>query len=126
MCLKKVESPLAFLAKFLQPAMLSTADTLVPARFLVMTSHFMATIMVAWTMDGNIRAAMPLGDLTHYELYQVSLWLAIGLSWFCFLTESIGLFSGITLFNRGSNSLLVALHTAATVSLSLFIMNGWN
>ena len=45
----------------------SSADTVIPTRFLLTTSHFLATIMVYVTRDVYIRAALPLFDLTDYS-----------------------------------------------------------
>ncbi|KAJ3413657.1 hypothetical protein HDV05_007725 [Chytridiales sp. JEL 0842] len=53
--------------------MRTTAEVLIPVRFLTTIGHFMATIMVFYTKDANIRRSMPLRDLSMYNNYNTSL-----------------------------------------------------
>ncbi|KAI8916892.1 transmembrane protein [Entophlyctis helioformis] len=103
-----------------------TADTMVPARFLVTTSHFMATIMAYMTRDGNIKTALPINSTVDYTAFSQSLTAAIAFSWILFVADFVGLFSGITMFSTRTNALHIAAHAAGTITLSFYISEGWH
>ncbi|KAI8618623.1 transmembrane protein [Chytriomyces sp. MP71] len=106
--------------------MRTTSETLFPVRFLATVGHFMATIMVFYTKDGNLIRAMPLRDISQYDAFNASFVAALALTWICFSLEFAGMFLGLTLFNSGMNLIYILAHISATISLSFFITEAWN
>ncbi|KAI8903131.1 transmembrane protein, partial [Gorgonomyces haynaldii] len=104
--------------------MLQTHDTLIPARFLLLTSHFIASVMVYQTRDANVRLSAPLNaDPTPFDN---SIKTAVALSWMAFMVEYFGLFYGKTLFRPMHNLIYVLCHAAGTVAACLHVMATWN
>ncbi|KNC97876.1 uncharacterized protein SPPG_09416 [Spizellomyces punctatus DAOM BR117] len=104
----------------------TTADALLPARFLTTIAHFITTLMVFFTKDIYVRAALPIGDSSQYASYDNSLTAALALSWVCFAIELFGLFSGMTTFNQGAGTLYLWAHTAGIIALIFFVLEGWH
>ncbi|KAL5033827.1 hypothetical protein RTP6_001734 [Batrachochytrium dendrobatidis] len=76
--------------------------------------------------DGNIMAALPISSTLDYKSFNQSIVAALVLSWICFATEFIGLFSGRTMFSAVSNTINICAHATGTIALCLFITEGWH
>lgn len=103
----------------------STANTLVPARFLTTVGHLLASIMLYVTRGGNIRASLPLNDSFNFGAYNASVTAALALTWVCFAIEFAGLFLGLSMFLSKANSLYVCAHFTAIILCCIFMTQAW-
>ncbi|ORX65767.1 hypothetical protein BCR32DRAFT_297671 [Anaeromyces robustus] len=105
----------------------TAAGTIIPSRFLATIAHIIASIMVFITKEGNIRHSLPLVTTQQsYSYVNKKLTVYIILSWFCFVVELFGFFSGITMFNGKANIIHSFLHAIATILISCFIIERWH
>jgi uncharacterized phage infection (PIP) family protein YhgE len=98
---------------------------LIPARFLLLVSHLVATLIVMQTKDAYIFSSLSLGDMTNYNQFNTSMIVAIALSLICFAIEFMGLLIGISLFRPVPNTIYIFSHFSGTIALSLFISGTW-
>jgi hypothetical protein len=103
----------------------NTSDTLIPARFLLLVSHLVATLIIVQTKDAYIFSSLPLADISNYNQYNTSLISAITLSLICFVVEFMGLFIGVSLFRPVPNTIYIFSHFSGTIISSLFIASSW-
>jgi hypothetical protein len=85
-------------------------DTLIPARFMLLLSHFMATIMVSLTkvswsnQDSNIYQSLALTDTKNYHILKTSLTISLILCWICFGVEVLTMLFGLSMFSKPLNA----------------------
>lgn len=101
----------------------SAADTLIPARFLLLTSHFIATVIIANTKDTYIWSSLLVGAGS-YDSLNASLVASLVVSFLCFIVELGLLLYGATLFKRLSIVGILA-HFCGTVASCLMIVGAW-
>ncbi|KAI8900945.1 transmembrane protein [Globomyces pollinis-pini] len=105
--------------------MLSVTNTLLPTRFLLTISHILFVIMVSFTKDANVLASIPLGDLSNFQAVNSSIQAALGLTWIGFFIEMVGIFYGLSIFQKRLNTLYILAHASASICLSMFVSDIW-
>ncbi|XP_053320513.1 transmembrane protein 107 isoform X2 [Spea bombifrons] len=105
---------------------MSAISSLVPSRFLTLTAHLVIVITIFWSRENNVLACLPI-DYTpeEYSSRDTELIVALSVTLGMFAVEFAGFLSGISMFNNSQSLISVALHCAASVSLSLFVSQKW-
>ncbi|XP_068426932.1 transmembrane protein 107 like isoform X1 [Clinocottus analis] len=105
---------------------MSAVSSLVPARFLTITAHFVIVVTIFWSRENNVKACLPL-DFTQeqYDDEDTKLVVALAVTLGLFAIELAGFFSGVSMFNCSQGLLSLAVHCGASVSLSFFVFEKW-
>ncbi|XP_066905282.1 transmembrane protein 107-like isoform X1 [Halyomorpha halys] len=102
------------------------ADSLIPARFLILLANLIILILALWTRDGNVVASLPY-EFEEEEYYFKDKELIVGLSLgIAFIgVEFIGFFSGISMFKPSIGLLSIFLHGLSCVLTSQWLIHSW-
>nr|XP_038029538.1 transmembrane protein 107-like [Anas platyrhynchos] len=101
---------------------------LVPARFLILTAHLVALGMAAGARDTHsprLAAHRVLSGGVHARV-DTELLCALGLAALLLAIEFGGFFMGVSMFHRGQGLFSVGAHAAASITLGLALMDGWD
>ncbi|CAL8329118.1 unnamed protein product [Lota lota] len=105
---------------------MSVISSLVPARFLTITSHLVIVITIFWSRDNNVKAGLPLDfSQEQYDKEDANLIIGLSVTLGLFAIELGGFFSGVSMFNCSQGLLSLAVHCIASVSLSFFVFEQW-
>nr|XP_002130259.1 transmembrane protein 107-like isoform X1 [Ciona intestinalis] len=103
------------------------AQSLVPARFLVLIAHLVIVITMFWSLDINLPACLPASFTTaQYNEKQTLLIVLLSITLGMFLIELGGFVSGFSMFNQSQSLLSIAAHAGACVSLSFYLFDAWD
>merc|ERR1711988_443888 len=102
-------------------------SVLLPARFLTMVAHFLATVQVQWAKRDNIQRALPM-DYTQaqYDDLDEGVTGMFSLAMICFVVQALCFFFGFSMFSTGLNFLNITCHFCGGVLTSLFILSAWH
>nr|XP_038031345.1 transmembrane protein 107-like [Anas platyrhynchos] len=96
-------------------------------RFLTLMAHLVALGRVAWARDTPVRASLPLEfSAEEYARVNTELLCALGLAAVLLAIEFGGFFMGVSMFHRGQGLFSVGAHAAASITLGLALMDGWD
>lgn len=103
------------------------ASGLVPARFLLLTSHLVLCLTLLMSREESVLACLPL-DYTELEFSRRDTELAAGLGVAVGLIgiELAGFLSGISMFSPVQSLLSIGLHGTATVAMAYLILDLWD
>ncbi|XP_065509544.1 transmembrane protein 107 [Caloenas nicobarica] len=106
---------------------MSPRGSLVPARFLVLTAHLVVLVLLVWGPEPHVLASLPLEfSAQEHEraerLLGGALWGSLGLLG----VELVGFFSGVSMFHAGQGLLSLGAHAAATLTLTLAVLERWD
>ncbi|XP_030226546.1 transmembrane protein 107 isoform X2 [Gadus morhua] len=105
---------------------MAVISSLVPARFLTITSHLVIVITIFWSRDNNVKAGLPLDfSQEQYDKEDANLVVGLSVTLGLFAIELGGFFSGVSMFNCSQGLLSLAVHCSASVSLSFFVFQQW-
>ncbi|CAH2272703.1 transmembrane 107 isoform X1 [Pelobates cultripes] len=101
-------------------------SSLVPSRFLTLTAHLVIVITIFWSRENNVLACLPVTyTQQEFSSRDTELIVALSVTLGMFAIEFAGFLSGLSMFNNTQSLLSVAVHCAASVSLSLFVSQKW-
>ena len=102
-------------------------STIVPTRFLCTVGHLIAIWMISYTKAANIQAGLSIDyTTTQYNTANTSVNWAIGLHFFCFTIEFLGLFTGISLYSPAIHIFDIFAHFFGALILSWSIIDSWH
>jgi len=103
------------------------ASGLIPARFLLLTSHLVLCITLLMAREESVLACLPL-EFTQVEFDRRDAELAAGLGVAVGLIgiEMVGFLSGLSMFSPGQALLSIGLHGTATVAMAYLILDMWD
>ncbi|XP_075062569.1 transmembrane protein 107 isoform X2 [Mixophyes fleayi] len=105
---------------------MAAISSLVPSRFLTLTSHLVIVITIFWSRENNVLACLPVGyTQDQYNAADTELIVALSVTLGMFVIELAGFLSGVSMFNNTQSVLSLAAHCSASVSLSLFVTQAW-
>ena len=100
---------------------------LVPARFLSMLGHFLATLLVFFSYRDNIVVALRFEyDSDEYDRAKASVVAAMVLTCICLAVQAAGFFSGFTMFDVSLAMMHCICHVTASVLLSVVVIEKWH
>ncbi|XP_075868943.1 transmembrane protein 107 like [Nelusetta ayraudi] len=106
---------------------MSAVDSLVPARFLTIISHFVIVVTIFWSRDNNIKSSLPLEyTQEQYDNEDRNLVVALAITIGMFAIELAGFFSGVSMFNCSQGLLSIGVHASASVALLFFLFEQWD
>ncbi|CAL8341609.1 transmembrane protein 107 isoform X1 [Gadus morhua] len=106
---------------------MAVISSLVPARFLTITSHLVIVITIFWSRDNNVKAGLPLDfSQEQYDKEDANLVVGLSVTLGLFAIELGGFFSGVSMFNCSQGLLSTAAHASASVALLFFLFEQWD
>lgn len=101
--------------------------SLIPARFLATMGHLVATLMVSYSREEYLYAALG-SDPTTTELDAAkrSLVSALTMSYICFALDILGMLGGFTIFFSKINLFQIILHIIGGIYTSWLITYSWS
>mmetsp|Transcript_22365 Transcript_22365/g.36969 ORF Transcript_22365/g.36969 Transcript_22365/m.36969 type:complete len:141 (-) Transcript_22365:685-1107(-) len=101
-------------------------ETVIPTRFLVMTSHLIAVIMVLFQRNENVVNGLPAGySASEYNSLNTQLIIACALSFGLLMVEYVGLFAGFSMFATQVNLLYIFIHATGVLFTMIYILDAW-
>ena len=92
-----------------------------------MMLHLLVVVMILFSKDENIRAALPQSySQSQFEDAESVFDGVLALTMVCFAIEAVGIFGGFTTFNNGLAFLQICAHFSATAALSYFVVDRWH
>ncbi|KAI5628877.1 transmembrane protein 107, partial [Silurus asotus] len=102
---------------------MSVINSLVPARFLILTAHLVMVITIFWSrVNAHTHTTKSKGICS---LFVLRLIISLSVTLFLFAIELFGFFSGVSMFNSNQGVLSMVCHCSASVSLSFFVFQQW-
>ncbi|XP_075062567.1 transmembrane protein 107 isoform X1 [Mixophyes fleayi] len=105
---------------------MAAISSLVPSRFLTLTSHLVIVITIFWSRENNVLACLPVGyTQDQYNAADTELIVALSVTLGMFVIELAGFLSGVSMFNNTQSVLSIGAHASASVALLFYLFEGW-
>ncbi|XP_076364911.1 transmembrane protein 107-like [Tachypleus tridentatus] len=102
-------------------------NSLIPSRFLIVSSHLLVLLTVFWSREENIKACLELSySDENYKRKDTQFLVGVSLSLFFLLTEIIGFFGGMSIFCPSQDIFSIITHSLGTIAMSYFIAHSWD
>lgn len=106
---------------------MGSQGTLVPVRFMITVTHFIACIMASFTQEENIIRAVGLSaDANTKAAAAATVGLCLGIAYACLVIDLVGLMFGLTMFSNSLNLMHICLHFFGGLGVSWFILYSWH
>lgn len=103
------------------------SSALIPARFLLTTGNFMATILALQHSSLNAYASVTnAGSLDEYEAAKSTVTHASVTAFICMILCYLGLFGGWSMFFNRVNLTHIILHGISGIFTALYILDTWH
>ena len=106
---------------------IARSRTVIPARFLITTGHFIAVLLTWQHTDENARAGLEeSADEAQVAEAIAEIQVVVGLSILCFALDYASLFLGFSLFHNTANMFQCILHFVGSLYTCWYVMDEWH
>ena len=106
---------------------IARSGTIIPARFLITTGHFVAVLLTWQHADENARAGLEAAASdTRVGEAVAEIQVVVGLSILCFALDYASLFLGFSLFHNTANIIQCVIYFVGSLYTCWYVMDEWH